>query len=120
MARVSSTNPIIRTISEAPSTGHCRGHHAAKPDQSSRYPATLTSTTPIARPKASPRPPSRGVAPLWIRRKWSGRSIAPAQSAIRVTTGVASTHPMKATAKISSKELEIIMEGTFLTRTIPG
>ena len=51
-------------------------------------------------PKARPRPPSRGVAPLWIRRNWSGRSIAPAQTAIRVTSGVASTQPMNA-AKIS-------------------
>ena len=40
------------------------------------------------------------MATLWIRRKWSGRSIAPTQVATHVTSGVASTQPVIATAKI--------------------
>jgi hypothetical protein len=36
--------------------------------------------------------------------------MAPAQTAIRVTIGVASTHPMKATAKINKNASEIIMD----------
>jgi hypothetical protein len=51
---------------------------------------------------------------LWIRRKWSGRSIAPAQWAIRVTTGVARTQPIKETANINRKAFEIIMEAAIL------
>src|SRR5699024_4800726 len=61
-----------------------------------------------ARPTASPRPPMRGIAPLWMRRNWSGLSIAPAHAATRVTRGVASTHPMKASAKMSRQTLETI------------
>ena len=57
-------------------------------------------TMPAAIPSASPRPPSRGIAPWWIRRNWSGRSMAPTQLAIWVTSGVASTQPIIASAKI--------------------
>lgn len=43
----------------------------------------------------------------------------PAQTAIRVTTGVARTQPMKAIAKISSKVFENIMDRIFLN-TLDG
>ena len=55
---------------------------------------------PAATPSARASPPSRGIAPLWMRRNWSGRSIAPTQVATQVTSGVASTQPVIATAKI--------------------
>ena len=61
----------------------------------------------IASPHATASPPMRGVAPLCIRRKSSGRSIAPSNTASRVTSGVVKTQPMKATAKTKSKESAI-------------
>ena len=44
-----------------------------------------------------------------MRRNWSGRSIAPTQVATQVTSGVASTQPLIATAKIIKYVLEIII-----------
>ena len=48
-----------------------------------------------------------------MRRNWSGRSMAPTHEATQVTSGVVSTQPAIATAKIIRYRLEIISRAVF-------